>query len=305
MADHDSLVRSAAFLFLEKLSEQSGGLLDRRDLVRGFEHEGQRVPLMGPQGIFKPRVLRLPLSITTKPVEEGVPRPYDDGITTDGLILYRYRGTDPLHHENVGLRSAMQQRTPLIYFFGITPGRYIGVWPAYIVGDDPAQLSFTVAADDRVLAVTDVPLVRESDEKHGRTYVTSLIQRRLHQESFRQRVLAAYRDTCAICRLRHRELLDAAHILPDGHPRGEPWVKNGLALCKIHHAAFDAHLIGVRPDRIVEVREAIRREKDGAMLRYGLQEIHERPLLHVPAQSDLQPKREYLEERYELFRKAV
>jgi hypothetical protein len=35
------------------------------------------------------------------------------------------------------------------------------------------------------------------------------------------------------------ELLDAAHILPDGHPKGEPVVPNGLALCKLHHAAFD------------------------------------------------------------------
>ena len=52
--------------------------------------------------------------------------------------------------------------------------------------------------------------------------------RRLHQATFRERVLHAYRTSCAICRLRHRELLDAAHILPDGHPRGEPVVPNGL-----------------------------------------------------------------------------
>src|SRR3989304_615457 len=45
----------------------------------------------------------------------------------------------------------------------------------------------------------------------------------MHQQEFRQE--------CAICRLRHEELLDAAHILPDGHPRGEPVVPNGLALC--------------------------------------------------------------------------
>jgi hypothetical protein len=59
-------------------------------------------------------------------------------------------------------------------------------------------------------------------------------------------VLRAYRDCCAVCRLRHEELLDAAHILPDGHPRGEPVVRNGLALCKLHHAAFDRHILGIR-----------------------------------------------------------
>jgi hypothetical protein len=69
-----------------------------------------------------------------------------------------------------------------------------------------------------------------------RQYVTQVTQRRLHQEGFRLRVLKAYRDCCAVCQLQHQQLLDAAHILPDGHPKGEPVVPNGLALCKLHHA---------------------------------------------------------------------
>src|SRR5919197_4456221 len=48
-------------------------------------------------------------------------------------------------------------------------------------------------------------------------------------------VLRAYRERCAICRLRREELLDTAHILADGHPRGAPIVPNGLALCTLHH----------------------------------------------------------------------
>lgn len=41
-------------------------------------------------------------------------------------------------------------------------------------------------------------------------------------------------------------LLDAAHIVSDGHETlGQPIVPNGLPLSKIHHAAFDAHLLGV------------------------------------------------------------
>jgi len=54
--------------------------------------------------------------------------------------------------------------------------------------------------------------------------------------------------------------------LPDGHPRGEPIVPNGLALCKLHHAAFDRHILGVRPDLVVEVRLDILREVDGPMV---------------------------------------
>ena len=60
-----------------------------------------------------------------------------------------------------------------------------------------------------------------------------------------------------VCRLRHWELLDAAHILPDKHPLGEPVVPNGLALCKLHHAAFDADILGVRPDLRIERRDQV------------------------------------------------
>ena len=42
---------------------------------------------------------------------------------------------------------------------------------------------------------------------------------------------------CALCRLRHQELLDAAHITPDSEAEGEPLVSNGVVLCKLHHAA--------------------------------------------------------------------
>ena len=76
-------------------------------------------------------------------------------------------------------------------------------------------------------------------------------------------MLRAYQQCGAICRLRHDELLEAAHILPDIHPFGEPVVPNGLALCKLHHAAFDANIIGVTPDLEVTVRLDVLQEIDG------------------------------------------
>jgi len=59
-------VRTAAFAFLREQSALHGDTLPRTLLARGFVFEGQRVPLLGPQGIFKPAILpELPLSITT------------------------------------------------------------------------------------------------------------------------------------------------------------------------------------------------------------------------------------------------
>jgi putative restriction endonuclease len=51
-----------------------------------------------------------------------------------------------------------------------------------------------------------------------------------------------------VSRLPEPILLDAAHIVEDKDERlGQPIVPNGIPLSKIHHAAFDAHLIGIDP----------------------------------------------------------
>lgn len=221
-------------------------------------------------------------------------------MTADGLVRYRYRGQDAQHHENVWMRRAMEGGVPLIYLHGLARGRYLAQWPVFIVADDPAGLAVTVAVDDRTAMHFGTPVA--SDEARQR-YVTRLARQRLHQAAFRERVLDAYRTTCAICRLRHEQLLDAAHILPDTHPQGAPVVPNGLALCKLHHAAFDAHIVGIRPDHVVEVRRDILAEIDGPMLRHGLQGLHGGRLITPRAERD-KPNRGFLEERYEQFRQA-
>ncbi|HJR45298.1 MAG TPA: HNH endonuclease [Actinomycetota bacterium] len=272
-------------------------------LRRGFTFDGKRVPLLGPQGIFKPAVLEdgMALTITTAPAVAGRERPYEDAFDEDGLLLYKYRGTDPKHHENVGLRKAMQTQTPLIYLHGLVPGQYHAEWPVFVVGDDPATLTFRVAADEPSALLQRTENVADLEVR--RKYVTGLVRRRLHQAGFRMRVIEAYRRTCAVCRLKHIELLDAAHILPDGHPRGEPVIPNGLALCKLHHAAFDQNIIGIRPDFIIEIGEKILAEIDGPMLVHGLQGFHGAKI-HVPRSQKNKPSSEFLEERYELFRAA-
>ena len=133
--------------------------------------------------------------------------------------------------------------------------------------------------------------------------MAACIKRRLHQTRFRERVVAAYSSTCALCRLRHQELLDAAHIIPDARPGGEPVVPNGLCLCKIHHAAFDQNIIGVSPDYVVSVRTDILEEVDGPMLRHGLQGLHGGSIALPRRQRD-RPDRERLAQRFEEFRQA-
>ena len=70
--------------------------------------------------------------------------------------------------------------------------------------------------------------LQQPEDVFRRSYAMREFRQRLHQNAFRERVLIAYRDQCALCRLRHRELLDAAHIIPDNEPGGEPVVKTVL-----------------------------------------------------------------------------
>jgi len=302
----DTLVRLAAFKFLDeqaKLAPEDGAL-SRALLARGFDYEGQRVPLMGPQGIFKPRICDVPISITTVPVVEGETRPHDDVIGDDGLLRYRYRGTNRNHPDNAGLRKALIDRIPLIYFHGIVPGMYVAEWPVYIVGDEPQHLTFTVTVEDRQFANLGSGRPDSTETEIRRRYNTRLVRQRLHQREFRERVVRAYQHHCAVCRLRRGELLEAAHILPDADPLGVPAVPNGLALCALHHAAFDAHLIGITPDYIVEVRNDVLAEHDGPMLIHGLQGF-EGVRLFVPRTMSSQPDRRLLEERYARFRRIA
>src|SRR5206468_5967612 len=115
-----------------------------------FQSANHRVPLCGPQGIFKPAVLpEMPLSITTAPVIPGKPRPYEDEHGDDGFILYRFRGSDPNHRDNVGLRLTMQQQAPLVYFVGVERGWYLPIFPVYVVGESRQDLAFLVQADEQ------------------------------------------------------------------------------------------------------------------------------------------------------------
>lgn len=76
---------------------------------------------------------------------------------------------------------------------------------------------------------------------------------------------------------------------------------NGLAMCKIHHAAYDRYVLGVRPDLKIEVSAKVLGDHDGPMLTHGLQGFHGQRLRSVPTRRTDQPDRDRLEQRYELF----
>jgi putative restriction endonuclease len=296
----DEEIRAAAMARVRQLRDTHGGRIPRATLLEGISIRSERIPLWNQyKGIFRPRVLGSDGAALS--VQTSADSPYEDAHDTDsGRIVYKYRGANPLHPDNVALRNAMIAQCPLIYLVAVDPGFYDAIVPVYVTHDDPTALEFTLVADQVTwpMSLGDPVLTAARRE-----YATRAVLQRLHQQQFRRLVLKAYREQCCICRLRHVELLDAAHILADRDPRGEPLVTNGLGLCKIHHSAYDADIIGVDPDSYVHVRDDVLNEKDGPMLKYGLQEVAGYRLI-LPHRPDQWPNRDFLAERFDRFRAA-
>ena len=84
---------------------------------------------------------------------------------------------------------------------------------------------------------------------------------------------------------------------------GHPIVPNGIPLSKIHHAAFDSHLIGIDPDFRIHVSKRLMEKNDGPLLE-SLKKLNHGQL-HLPARVKDRPDRERLAVRYEDFLAAA
>lgn len=282
-------VRGTVMAYLAETAEAAGGVVTRAQL-EGFAYGGEPLKLIDQsRGIRNPRQLAAGCTILSQ--RNG---PYDDVQTADGLLRYAYRDGDPEGGDNRKLRRAAELGLPLILLQGIAPGVFVPTFPVYVVADDPVGRFVEIALDEslRYLAWT-------TPTPDTRAYADRLTRLRLHQPVFRAQVLRAYDLACAMCRLRHVDLLDAAHIRSDAGG-GQPVVTNGLALCKIHHAAYDRGIVGVRPDYVVQVRADVLLEHDGPMLQHGIQAVHDRSL-ELPGRIAERPDRELLAERFAVF----
>ena len=308
--DRDALMRRAAFERVRRLSETYAHLT-RKEFKPGFEFEGQRIPLVNPQrGIFKPRQMKHLLSIRTVIPRKGGKYWYDDQrvghqqiFARDESIDYAFMGTDPAAPDNQWLRDAFEHRIPIIYFLGVAPGRCIGIFPVFISDWNPGSLKAKVVFSEPRSGVIQQSVSDYPATSIERRYALRGVKQRLHQASFRQIVLCAYNERCALSGLPEPQLLDAAHIIPDSDFNlGQPIVSNGLPLSKIHHAAFDSHLIGIDPDYRLHLSDRLREKEDGPLLE-ALKSQHRAKIL-LPKRKEDYPDPDRLALRFERFRSA-
>ncbi len=282
------------FAFLDELQRIHGPYL-KRSQINTFAFEGQPLSLMTQNGIRTPSRWSDPLTITSTRRSERSGG-YTDEDRGEGLRLYRYmrEGSTAAPALNRSLDHATASGRPLVYFIEVGDHLYEPVYPVFITGTERAGV-----------LVSDTPASGEyADLIDLRRYGRREAKVRLHQQEFRSRVLYAYADRCCICSLRHRGLLDAAHIVDDADEGGHAVVTNGLSLCRIHHGAYDQFLLGIDPNLRIEVNQEVLEEIDGPMLRHGLQEMHGHQILTPRHQRDL-PDRDRLAWKYDRFRDRI
>ena len=268
--EHDRLLRLAAFERVRDLSRRYDALVPLPALKQGFTFQGRRVSFGSFfSGIHRPKELHGPaaLALVTAPPKDGRPAPYEDTFDErSGRFSYRFRDAGSQSLQALAQAEADNRK--------LTEAHRLGVPVIYFRGIAPGQYSPREAAY------------------------------RLHQHHFRRVVLLAYRTRCTICSLREAALLQAAHIVEDRDPMGGATVVNGLALCAIHHLAYDRNLLGIDPDGLVHIHARLLDEIDGPMLKNGLQHFHGEPI-RQPSRRENRPDRERLEIRFEAFRRAA
>jgi putative restriction endonuclease len=303
----DAAIRRAAFDHLRALSA-GRDYVTSEELARGFEFNGERIPLVNPRrGIFKPRQMKYLLSIRTVFPKPGNRVWYDDQRSvhqalyqSEEFVDYAFMGDNPESADNRWLREASEDHTPIVYFIGVAPGRFFPACPSYLAGWDKQRLIAKVGFGEPA----DYLTAKFGDNSPARKYALRVIKQRMHQATFREAVMSAYAVRCAISGLPEPKLLDAAHIVEDRHESlGQPIVRNGLPLSKVHHAAFDAHLIGIDMDFKIHIAPQLLAQKDGPILE-AIKSVNGQQI-RLPARKADFPDRDRLEMRFLKFKAAA
>lgn len=298
--EDERALRYEAMAWLAVRTHDGRDPISRTDLTQ-FSFRGERLTLIDAgRGIRKPRQCRAALTIMTVHTPSGRRRVYEDIDGPDGHPRYKMRADKRGAAENTAVIRALELQLPIIWLVGVDAGWFQTVFPVYVIGFEPENDQFVLAYDNAQI----LPLPASPLEEVLRQYAVRETRQRLHQPVFRSMVIRAYKTKCAVCSLGHSPLLDAAHIIADAEEAGVAAVPNGLALCKIHHAAYDAGILGITPDYIVHIRDDILVEVDGPLLEHGLKGLHGERLMVLPARYTDRPDPELLEVRYSRFRTA-
>lgn len=151
-----------------------------------------------------------------------------------------------------------------------------------------AELHRTGKANEDYLALNDVERLTDAEiaaiANPKRRKVIATIVRNYRASDFRRRVLGAYSRRCSMCGVQ-LELIEAAHIVPVASDEGNDDTNNGIALCKLHHAAYDRNLVCFDERYRIEVSDSLVAQLHDAGLDGGISKFCKalRPALILPS----------------------
>jgi putative restriction endonuclease len=132
-----------------------------------------------------------------------------------------------------------------------------GSLESVLFGDDerePAEEAIEREKSELAQAIESEPELTEDQTQYVAT------RRRARDRAFTELVWEAYDTTCAVCGSQRESPdgnpeVDAAHIYPVSE-NGRNDIRNGIALCKFHHWAFDSGWVSFTDDHEIIVTEA-------------------------------------------------
>ena len=158
--------------------------------------------------------------------------------------------------------------------------------------DTSMQTSGSANAADSVEFQASEPELLEEDETF------SNVRRRERDRKFAKEVKNFYNNMCAVCGSQRKTPagnpeVEAAHIYPKSEG-GSDDIRNGVALCKLHHWAFDAGWLSLTDNHEIIIAEAP--NKNG----YHEFKRLEGDSLQLPDKEEVHPRQMFLEKHREI-----
>lgn len=150
-----------------------------------------------------------------------------------------------------------------------------------------SAVDLTIASPEEIRAFLD-----ESENENQAARRVDLVEViRLYRDyRFKPQVTRAYRHKCAMCQYALK-LVDAAHIVPVAYPGSTDEVTNGVALCRLHHGAYDNGLVGIQSDYSIVVNPDAESRLRQLRLETGIDDFKARlpPRIIVPSEQEVRP----------------
>ncbi len=231
---------------------------------------------------------------------------WNDGEVFSGFDFEKHKGT-PGYSSSIQIKEETLRKA------------YLNGMSAYDKGNNEIAIAFRTdffveyvrnleqlhafgesAQDFEVLAeVTDNPTELNTGiiEKVSppRQITVTTISKKLRDTSFRKRVLTAYGYRCAFCDLQ-LNLVDGAHIVPVSDNSSTDETCNGVALCALHHRAYDTSFVTFNEKyEIIYNQVQMRRLRKIGHDSGGDKFISDlRRLIHVPPSVNDRPHESYI-----------